>query len=81
MVTAYPRRMINFLALVLLSFRPARLFAVGIRGAIARRVAGQQHRTQEIGVWYNLLLSWPVLVTCFIINVRLRLRAAETSRQ
>jgi etoposide-induced 2.4 mRNA len=28
-----------------------------------------QSRTKEIGMWYNLLLSWPVFATCFWINV------------
>lgn len=28
-----------------------------------------QTRTKAIGMWYNILLSWPVFVVCFWVNV------------
>jgi hypothetical protein len=57
-------RLINLLSLMLLSLLPI------ILSPILASNPSAQSRTKEIGMWYNLLLSWPVFATCFLINVR-----------
>ncbi|WVR07146.1 hypothetical protein IAU60_004187 [Kwoniella sp. DSM 27419] len=56
--------MINLLSLLLLSlssivFSPLLVHPVS---------ATMEVRTKEIGMWYNILLSWPVFVVCFWVN-------------
>ncbi|KAK8864305.1 hypothetical protein IAR55_001552 [Kwoniella newhampshirensis] len=56
--------LINLVSLVLLSlssliFSPLLVHPVS---------ATMEIRTKEIGMWYNILLSWPVFVMCFWVN-------------
>ncbi|KAK4684662.1 hypothetical protein P7C73_g5506, partial [Tremellales sp. Uapishka_1] len=37
----------------------------------------KQNRTKEIGMWYNVLLSWPVFIVCFWINVRVAMSSID----
>jgi len=55
--------LINLLSLLLLSLLPI------ILSPILASNPSASSRTKEIGMWYNLLLSWPVFATCFLINV------------
>jgi len=57
-------RLINLLSLLLLSLSPL----------IFSPLFPTSPRTKEIGMWYIVLLSWPVFVVCFWINVRPRVR-------
>jgi etoposide-induced 2.4 mRNA len=74
-----PSRLINFLALLLLSLSSL-IFSPLFPTSPSRRASPlMQDRTREIGLWYNLLLSWPVLIVCFLINVSPRLPRSMAS--
>ncbi|WWD17397.1 hypothetical protein CI109_101838 [Kwoniella shandongensis] len=55
---------INLVSLVLLSLSSL-IFSPLLVHPISPTM---ETRTKEIGMWYNLLLSWPVFVMCFWIN-------------
>jgi hypothetical protein len=57
--------MINLLSLLLLSF-----FSIVVSPSLGPALSHSK-TTQEIGMWYNLLLSWPVFAVCFWVNVSL----------
>ncbi|WVQ72608.1 hypothetical protein IAR50_002166 [Cryptococcus sp. DSM 104548] len=55
--------MINILSLVLLS-----LSSIMFSPLLIPISPTMEARTKEIGLWYNVLLSWPVFVVCFWVN-------------
>ncbi|OCF36736.1 hypothetical protein I316_01332 [Kwoniella heveanensis BCC8398] len=56
--------MINLLSLLLLSLSSL-IFSPLLVHPISPTM---ETRTKEIGMWYNILLSWPVFVVCFWVN-------------
>ena len=58
-------RMINLASLLLLSFAEV-VFSPLYRNQTSPSAIT---RTKEIGLWYNVLFSWPVFIVCFWINV------------
>lgn len=58
-------RLINLLSLLLLSLSSLIFSPMLVHPAST----DMQSRTKAIGMWYNILLSWPVFVVCFWINV------------
>lgn len=63
MTFAHSTRLINLVSLLLLSVSP---LAFSSRSSLSPNA---QHATQSVGLWYNVLLSWPVFVVCFWVNV------------
>ncbi|KIR74378.1 etoposide-induced protein [Cryptococcus deuterogattii CA1014] len=57
--------LINLLSLLLLSLSSLIFSPVLLQPASS----DMQMRTKVIGMWYNVLLSWPVFVVCFWVNV------------
>ncbi|OXH39368.1 etoposide-induced 2.4 mRNA [Cryptococcus neoformans] len=56
--------LINLLSLLLLSLSSLIFSPILVHPAST----DMQTRTKAIGMWYNILLSWPVFVVCFWIN-------------
>ncbi|WVO16300.1 hypothetical protein L204_103975 [Cryptococcus depauperatus] len=56
--------LMNLLSLLLLS-----LSSVVFSPLLVNPVSStMQNRTKEIGMWYNILLSWPFFIVCFWVN-------------
>lgn len=68
-------RLINLLSLLLLSLSSLIFSPVLLQPASS----DMQMRTKVIGMWYNVLLSWPVFVVCFWVNVSWRFEDCGTS--
>lgn len=56
--------LINLLSLLLLSLSSLIFSPILVHPAST----DMQTRTKAIGMWYNILLSWPVFVVCFWVN-------------
>jgi hypothetical protein len=63
--------LINLLSLLLLSLFPLILSPlVHLAPKSAQPISPTiDSKTREVGMWYNLLLSWPVFMVCFYVNV------------
>ena len=57
--------MINLASLLLLSFAEVVVSPISKVQSSPSAIT----RTKEIGLWYNVLFSWPVFIVCFWINV------------
>jgi etoposide-induced 2.4 mRNA len=57
--------MINLASLMLLSFAEVVFSPISKIQTSPSAIT----RTKEIGLWYNVLFSWPVFIVCFWINV------------
>ena len=62
--------LINLVSLLLLSFSP-----IVLSPALSLSPDAQS-KARNVGMWYNMLLSWPVFVFCFWINVSARVPPA-----
>jgi hypothetical protein len=63
--------LINLLSLLLLSLFPLILSPLmHLAPKSAQPISPTiDSKTREVGMWYNLLLSWPVFMVCFYVNV------------